>query len=72
MTVTLPLEKMTTEEKLQTMETLWNDLCEKAESLESPSWHKDILQERESMIQDGDDGFMDWESAKKNIRDKVS
>ena len=72
MQVTLPLEKMSTEEKIQTMETLWEDLCKKADSLSSPLWHKDILQKREEMIKNGDDEFVDWEKAKKHIRDTVA
>ncbi len=71
MQVTLPLEEMSTEEKIQTMETLWNDLCKKANSLSSPSWHEDILHEREKKIKNGDDEFVDWEKAKEHIRDTV-
>ena len=72
MQLTLPLEKMSTEEKIQTMETIWNDLCKKADSLSSPSWHKEILHEREKRIKNGDDEFVDWDKAKNRIRDKVA
>jgi len=72
MEVTLPLEKMSTEEKIQTMEIIWDDLCTKADSIPSPSWHKKILQEREHGIKKGDDEFVDWSNAKKNIRDEIS
>ena len=72
MQITLPLDEMSTEEKIQTMETLWDDLCKKADSLSSPSWHKDILQEREKSIKNGNDAFVDWEKAKKDIRDTIS
>jgi len=72
MQVTLPLEKMSIEEKIQTMESLWDDLCKKADRLSSPAWHKDILQEREEMIKNGDDEFVDWEQAKKDILHTVS
>ena len=68
MGVTIPLEKMTTEEKIQTMETIWDDLCKKAESIPSPSWHKKVLQEREDRIKKGEEEFVDWNSAKKHIR----
>ena len=34
----LPLNEMSVEQKLQTMETLWDDLCSRAEGLPSP-WH---------------------------------
>jgi hypothetical protein len=69
---TLPLEKMTTEEKIRAMETIWDDLCKKAESIPSPSWHKDILEEREKAIKDGKEEFIDWSEAKKQIEDKIS
>ena len=72
MEVSLPLDKMTTEEKIQTMETLWDDLCKKAESIPSPSWHKKVLQEREDKIKKGEEKFIDWSSAKKHIRDNIS
>ena len=72
MQITLPLEKMSTEEKIQTMEIIWNDLCRTADNIPSPSWHKKVLQEREDRIKKGDDEFVDWNSAKKHIRDKIS
>ena len=72
MNVTLPLEKMSTEEKIQTMETLWDDLCKKADSLRSPLWHKDILQEREEKLKTGEDEFVDWEKAKNQLRNNIS
>jgi hypothetical protein len=36
MPVTLPLNDMTVAEKLQFMETLWQDLSRNADALESP------------------------------------
>ncbi|MFH0925325.1 MAG: addiction module protein [bacterium] len=72
MGITLPLEEMSIEEKIQTMETIWDDLCKKADNLSSPYWHKDILNERDRRAKDGDGEFMDWDEAKKYIRDKVS
>jgi hypothetical protein len=72
MLVTLPLKDMSIEEKLQAMETLWEDLCRNADSLHSPSWHLDILRDRERMVKDGDDEFVSWEDAKNNIRNTVS
>ena len=72
MASTLPLEKMSVEEKLQAMESLWNDLCSKAGAVSSPDWHEDVLAERDAMQQRGDDQFEDWEAAKGNIRTKAS
>lgn len=66
MASTLPLEKMSVEEKLQAMESLWDDLCSKAGGMASPAWHEDVLAEREAMQKRGEDRFDDWEAAKKD------
>ena len=72
MEIKLPLEKMSIEDKIRTMETIWDDLCQTAESIPSPSWHKDILDEREKAIENGEEEFIDWSEAKKQIQDKIS
>jgi len=53
------------------MELLWDDLCHSSESIESPSWHKEILNEREQALIEGTDKFIDWETAKKNIKKEI-
>jgi tRNA(Arg) A34 adenosine deaminase TadA len=63
MSITLPLDKMTVEEMIQAMETIWDDLCERANNLSSPAWHAEILTEREAAIERGEDEFIDWETA---------
>ena len=50
MDAVLPLDQMTIEEKLRTMETLWADLSRNAQSFESPAWHADVLRERDQRI----------------------
>jgi Putative addiction module component len=67
MTVELPLDQMTVEEKLHTMETLWSDLCRGEQNIPVPQWHKDLLAERERLVREGKAHFTDWETAKKNI-----
>ena len=69
---TLSLENMSMEEKLLAMESLWDDLCDKAEAMSSPAWHEEVLSERDATLQRGDDEFEDWEAAKRNIRNQVS
>jgi hypothetical protein len=68
----LNLEEMTTEEKLRAMEMLWDDICRIAPDFSSPSWHEDILKEREQRIRHGKDKFVDWDQAKKDIRDSIA
>jgi hypothetical protein len=69
MSVNLPLDQMTTEEKLQAMEALWADLTRNEERFESPGWHKQVLQEREQRIESGQESLIDWEVAKKQLRE---
>ena len=72
MELNLPLEKMSIEDKIQAMEILWEDLSKKAESISSPYWHKEILEEREKAVKDGTEKFIDWNTAKKQINDEIS
>ena len=69
---TLPLDKMSLEEKLQAMESLWDDLCNKAGGISSPAWHEGVLAERLSMQERGEDQFEDWDAAKRNIKNKLA
>ncbi len=71
MDITLPLEHMSTEEKIRAMDAIWDDLYKKADTLSSPPWHKNVLSEREEQIKNGEDEFMDWEQAKKQIRELI-
>jgi hypothetical protein len=72
MPVTLPLKEMTLQEKLAAMESLWEDLARTPEAVESPAWHKDILDERRQRLAEGKSRFVDWETAKAEIRKKLS
>jgi hypothetical protein len=67
----LSVDKMSIEEKFQTMETIWDDLCKKADSISSPPWHEKVLNDRENAISNGDDVFIDLHSAKKNIENSL-
>ncbi|MEN6490099.1 MAG: addiction module protein [Smithella sp.] len=71
MTTALSLDKMSIEEKIQTMENIWDDLCKKADGILSPQWHEKVLQERESGINDGKEVFIDWKDAKKKIENSL-
>lgn len=63
---------MSLSEKLQIMEALWEDLRRHSDALESPEWHRDVLEERERRIASGEATFTDWEQAKVDIREEVS
>ena len=72
MEISLPLKEMSVEDKIRTMETIWDDLTKKAESVPSPSWQSKILKERETATENGKEKFIDWSAAKRQIDDSIS
>ena len=71
MNISLPLDKMTTAEKLSVMETLWTDLSRDPDALASPAWHGEVLCERESRVAEGQESYQDWDTAKKELRKRL-
>jgi hypothetical protein len=71
MSTELQIEEMTLEEKIRAMEALWDDLCRR-DAVPMPQWHKDILDERRRLIDEGKAEFIDWETAKKQIAKRIS
>ena len=70
MDLVLPLDRMTTAEKLRAMEALWADLSRNADEFESPAWHADVLSERQQRVAEGKETFVDWEAAKRQLRER--
>ncbi len=68
----LPLEQMTIQDKMRTMEDLWDNLCRHSDQLQSPEWHQNILADREQSISVGEAVFEDWSAAKKRIRETLT
>jgi len=60
MATTLTFETMTVEQKIQAMESLWDSLCAKADSIPTPAWHGEVLAQREQSLQSGEDRFEEW------------
>jgi len=70
--VDLPVAHLSLAQKLDLMETLWAELSRDAKNLESPAWHKTVLEDREEAFNTGKVSASDWEQAKKRIRKNVS
>ena len=71
MDISLPLDKMTNLDKIALMEKLWDDLRQDPESIQSPDWHKDVLEAREKEINEGKTKFTSFDKAKERIRDQI-
>lgn len=66
--VSLPLNQMSRAEKVMAMEALWEDLSKDDQSFQSPAWHGDALAATEKRVASGQEKFVDWETAKKELR----
>ena len=71
MSIELNIEQMTLGEKLRAMEALWDDLC-RNDAVPVPQWHKDLLNERERLIAEGKAEFIEWDTAKEQIAERIS
>ena len=72
MSTHLEIDQMSIAEKLSLMEQLWDDLRARAEGVPMPQWRKDLLDERQQLIQNGEAQFEDWQTAKKRITEQPS
>ena len=66
----IALDTMTVPEKLRLMEALWADLSRHADTVELPAWHAQALRETEQRVAEGKEVALDWETAKKELRER--
>ena len=71
MPLTIPLEQMSVEDKLQAIEEIWADLAGTPGDIPSPSWHADVLRTREQRISEGTSDFLDIAEAKNAVREQL-
>ena len=67
----IPIDSLSVAEKLVLMERLWADLSRRPADVPTPDWHGDVLAERLAAIQNGKTAFVDWDDAKKRLRDRL-
>lgn len=71
MPTTIDLQEMTTPDKLRLMEALWQNLSITDSKVASPQWHGEVLAERDRLTDSGEEEFIDWEIAKKQLREEL-
>jgi hypothetical protein len=64
------IQQMSRSEKLHAMELLWESLSREEDKLESPAWHADALRETQQRYEAGQEQPVDWDTAKKELRDR--
>lgn len=65
------IRQMPFPEKLALLEALWIELSSEPDQIDIPQWHKDILDERMREAESGSVEIIDWEVAKKQIRQMI-
>jgi Putative addiction module component len=63
------IHRMPVHDKIAIMEAIWSDLSAQEEALEMPPWHQELLEEREKLVAEGKAHFLDWEDAKRQIKE---
>jgi hypothetical protein len=67
----LSIQQMTWEEKLRTMEELWDSLRQDEGRFESPAWHEAELQQTAGRHQAGLEQPVSWAEAKRELLKRV-
>lgn len=62
------LKKMSTADRLQAMEALWDSMLYENEEIDTPKWHEDILEERKRIIANGSAKFISLAELKASCR----
>jgi hypothetical protein len=65
------IRQMPLSDKLAMLEALWEEISSEPDQVEIPQWHKDILDERLMAAERGEVEIIDWEIAKKQVRELV-
>jgi len=67
---TIEIKHLSRKEKLRMMEAIWEDLSREDEEVESPGWHQQALLETERRLNAGQEKIVDWQAAKKELRNR--
>ena len=68
MQTSLPLNKMSINEKLVIMNQIWEDLMRNPDDIPSPEWHNEVLSARSKRVQNGEAQFKDISTVKSELR----
>ena len=58
------IKKMSTIERLQAMEALWDSIIYEGSKIEAPEWHREIIEERKREMKNGEAEFISIDKLK--------
>ena len=62
--ITERIKKLPARDRLILIEEIWDTLSEEADQLESPAWHKKVLDARRELIENGEAEFITLDELK--------
>lgn len=69
---TIPaIEDMTSTQRAELMEELWKAMSQPPESYEPSERHRRILEDRRRAVEGGENDYIDWEEAERQIRSRI-
>ena len=63
---------MSQEEKLRAMDVLWSSIVSSSGAYEPPAWHEAVLRERRRRVVEGDETFIPWEEATRQLQEEFA
>ena len=67
MSVDIKIESLSVAEKVQLLESVWESLCAHTGDVQSPEWHREVLEERGRRLEDGRATISSWTDAKARL-----
>ena len=65
------IQELGFEQKLALMESIWTDLSRNESEIPLPAWHKDVLDERQRLLDRGESVPMSLEDAVVAVRQRI-
>lgn len=63
----VPLETLTVAEKVRLLESVWQSLCTQTGNVQSPEWHREVLEARTQRLEQGRATVSSWRDAKDRL-----
>ena len=67
MTLDIQIEFLSIAEKVQLLESVWQSLSAHPGDVQSPEWHREVLEERRRRLDDGRATISAWADAKARL-----
>ena len=67
MATDISIEPISVAEKMRLLESVWESLCAHATDVQSPDWHREVLEDRKRRLEDGRATVSTWADAKARL-----